>query len=147
MEARREYAVASLAVGGPGVRRRQTAHDMDSVFREPGDEGPETIVRLEDGQVGADNDVEVLSRKFSPHRFDESAEFRIHFGRSARQIKGVRPGLSQNAHGLIERLGGHSLLSVRARVDMTVGARLVAHVADVQLENVEAGRAERHQPC
>lgn len=60
VEARRKYAIASLAVGGPGVRRWQAAHHMDSVFGEPGNEGTESIVGLENGQVGANNDVEVF---------------------------------------------------------------------------------------
>lgn len=87
------------------------------------------------GEIAAYYHVEAEGLHF---RYKPS-EIRIHFGSPSCNVYHIESRLRQNIEALFHRLPGHNLPSVRAGIHVTVGANLIAHFADVDLENSDPG--------
>ena len=118
---------------------------MNLVLGKPRHEGPVPVMGLENGEVRAHDDVQGVWAVIGADRFNEWHEFWVHLGRPARQVEGVRAGGLEDTADLAENLWRHPFPSIRAGIDVTVCARLVADGADVDLKDVEPGRAQRRE--
>ncbi len=76
---------------------------------------------------------------------DEPAELRVQLGRAAGDVElGNAPEL-EHAKAGVDDVGWHDLRAVRSRIHVAVAARLVAQLADVDLQRPDAGGPQRIQ--
>ena len=120
---------------------RQRADDFDLVI---GEERRQILLRrqLQDRQVAAIDHVPAAGAALR----HEPAEVRVQLGRAARDVHGRNRRLLQRVETQRHRLARHDLAAIRAGVDVTVTARLVAELADIDLENLDPCRLERPLP-
>jgi hypothetical protein len=120
---------------------RQAAHDLDTV---PGQEASRRAM----GSGGQDGQVAAIDhpRTESGQLFDEPEEIGIHFGGPAGQIDGGDAVALDGAETMLHRRAGHDLGALRAGIHVAMGASLVAHLAEVDLENVDTRRGQGGVP-
>ena len=119
---------------------RQRADDLDPVL---GEERRQVGLRrqAEHGEVAAVEHVTAEPR--AP--FDEPAEMRVELRRAAGDVDRRDGRPPQHFDALRHRLAGHDLPPVGTRVDVAVHAGLVAELADVDLQDLDAGRTQGGQ--
>ena len=138
LDRRVEDPVAPLTVGAVLAVVRQGRDDLDLVLREEVDEvriGP----REQDGQVASVHHVPAEG----PGAAHEVAELGGHLRRASGDVHRRDVGRGEHLEAAIGDLAGHVLGPVRPGVHVTVDAGLVAPGAEVELEDVDPGRAKR----
>ena len=120
---------------------RQRADDFDLII---GEERGQILLRcqLEDRQVASIHHVAAAGAALC----HEPAEVGVQLGRPARDVDGWNRRLLQRFETQHHRLAGHDLAAIRAGVDVTVTARLVAEFADIDLENLNPSWLQRPLP-
>ncbi len=94
---------------------------------------------LQDGEVAT---VHHLGAELA-RRGHHAAEMRVEFGRAAGDVeRGDTPALDEIEHDIGD-VAGHFLRSRRPGIDVAMEARLVAAIADIDLQRIELGPAQR----
>ena len=135
------HAVAALGVGVLGEVTRKRGHDLDLV---PGEKLGQVLLarREQDSQVAAIDDPRAPPACLG----DQPAEMSVQLGRSAGDI---HRGYSRFGHEI--QAGGHRFLAhdlapVGTGVDVAVLARLVANLADIDLQDGDSFGPRRTLP-
>jgi hypothetical protein len=85
-------------------------------------------------------------RARAPRLRDEVAERGVQLRRAARDVERRRAEPPHGVDHLPGRLAAHDLRALRAGVDVAVFARLVAELADVDLQGLDGGGGAQLQP-
>jgi hypothetical protein len=75
----------------------------------------------------------------------EPAEIGVHFRRATGDIDGVYIQMRERRKTFLHSLSGHDLPAVRSGVDMTVGASLITHFSNVDLEYLDVSSGKWRQ--
>ena len=110
----------------------QRADDLDLLI---GQERREVLLRreLQHGQVASIDHVPATGAALR----HEPTEVRIQLRRPARDVHGWDRRLLQRRETERHRFAAHHFAAIRAGIDVTVAARLVAELADVDLEDLD----------
>ncbi len=135
-----ENALAPLRIGLAGAvigQRRDDFHTM------PGEELCQVRLRGEeqDRQITAVHHVATQC----PALFDQPAEVGVELWCPARDIDRRNIGLSERADTLLRRFAGHALGAIRACIDVTMSACLIAELTDIDLKDGDPGGVKREQ--
>ena len=132
-----ERAVAALQVGIALAVVRQRADDLDAALREPA--GQVAARAGEQNREIAAVDDALAARHAFVHQV---AEVRVELGRAAGDVDRGRRGAVERGEAQVDRLAAHHLGgAVGPGVDVAMAAGHVAQLADVDLEDLERGRA------
>jgi hypothetical protein len=133
-----ERAVAPLQVGIALAIVWQRADDLDPALREPAGQVAARAGK-QNREIAAVDDALAARHAF----VHQVAEVRVEFGRAAGDIDRSRRGAVERGEAQVDRLAAHHLGgAVGPGVDVAMAASHVAQLADVDLENVEGGRAD-----
>ena len=127
-----EHALAALPIGIRGAVVGQRADDLDLLI---GQERREVLLRreLQHGQVASIDHVTPAG----PALRHEPTEVRIQLRRPARDVHRGDRRLLQSRETERHRFTAHHFAAIGAGIDVTVAARLVAELADVDLEDLD----------
>jgi len=135
-----EHAGTALAVDAFERVTRQRRHDLDALLGQ--ELGQVFLARFEqDRQVAA---VDHLQAERARAR-RQAPEVWVQLGCAAGDVEGLRLARTQHLEHQIDQVSAHLLGAVGAGVDMAVQATLVAAVADVDLQRLEAAPAQRRE--
>jgi len=95
---------------------------------------------FDDGGVESGHDFTRLVE--GANAFDELAEVRVHFGGATGEVDGGEVGGFKPVEGAVEVVAGDEFFTVRAGVDVAMGAGDVAELAKVKLEDLGGGAGE-----
>ena len=139
-DARAEDPLAALAVDVLVEIARQRCNDGDPASRE--ELGEVLVAGLEeDGEIAPVDDPDAVF-----HRgVDQPSKVRVQLRRAAGEIEFPGPGSVHECDDLSCRQGVHLLRAFRTRVHVAVHARLVAAVAQVDLQRCETTPAYRRK--
>src|SRR5690606_16572837 len=127
-------ALASLFVCFPTCPMWQTAYHMYIVVFEKFRQIAVLFIGLDNRQVTSHNKIlDSCSCGF----FNKPAEIWVHFWSAPGQVQRVCARLAYNFQALFHGFAGHYFLSVRAGINVAVFADLVAHIAEVNLEDFQ----------
>jgi hypothetical protein len=133
-----EDAGAALRVG---LARLEVRQRRDHLRADPRQQcGNVGVVGEQDGgQVAAVHDARA-GRGAALHQL---AEVGMQLGRAAGDVEARRARAREQRQAALDHVARHDLLPVGSRVDVAVMAGLVAPLAEVDLQDVDAGRAQR----
>ncbi len=137
-----EHAVAALRVGLACLKIGERCHDLHAV------RGQELrnvrVVRQEDGREIAPVHHVHAERRRALH---ELPKVGVQLRGAAGDVEGADARALGEGEHRVHDVARHHLRAVGPRVHVTVATRLVASLADVHLEHVDPGGAERRQPA
>src|SRR5262249_246086 len=135
-----EHALAALAVDILFEVAGKRSDDLDPLARE---EFGEVLLAgdFEHGEIAAIHHAHTHGAR----RAHQSAEVRVEFRRAAGDVEGTQAPSRKESEHRVDHLARHFLAAVWAGTDVAVHAGLVAAIADIDLERVEAAALNRRK--
>jgi hypothetical protein len=96
---------------------------------------------VEDGQIAAVDDVDT-KRSCAPY---QRAKVRVELGRAAGDVERRNAAAFEHVQHMLDHFAAHLLGPMRAGIDVAMDARLVAAVADVDLQGGEVPALDRRK--
>ena len=122
------------------VAARQGGGDLNPAS---GQEGIQVLMAGlgEDGQIAAVDDVDT-KRSCAPY---QRAKVRVELGRAAGDVERRNAAAFEHVQHMLDHFAAHLLGPMRAGIDVAMDARLVAAVADVDLQGGEVPALDRRK--